>query len=265
MATGQPTYPADPPARPRRSRSRRRLIAVVGFLVVSAALLVVADRAAVAVAERTVADRVRQEAADRRAEVSLPQVRVAGFPFLTQVLAGRYEEIHIRIRELTTTTAGGPGRITDLNIEARNVAASVASLRTGAGQVVAASVTGTGVIPYGSVEQLIGRPDVRLAERDGKLAVTAPLDVLGQRLTVRGTADVLVEAGEVRLRFDELTADGLPPTAAAQALLAVFAEEISVDIPMGGLPFELTVEQVRVLPAGLAVTATGRDVPLGVG
>jgi hypothetical protein len=41
-----------------------------------------------------------------------------------------------------------------------------------------------------------------------------------------------------------------------------YAEELSVDIPLRGLPFRLDVQRVEVRPEGLAVTAAASNVPL---
>ncbi|QOC90084.1 LmeA family phospholipid-binding protein [Micromonospora craniellae] len=248
--------------RPRR-RGRKVLIGFVVLLLVLVGLLVVADRVAANVAERTIADEVRQQVAQQNARSSPPEVELGGFPFLTQVLDGRYERITIRLRDVQGSVQGDAVALPSLDVDARNVRASLETLRTGQGEVVAETVNGTGTISYQSLSALLDREGLTLGEQDGKLAVTAPLDVLGQRLTVTGIAEIVVgEQGQIALRFENLDAEGLPDVPIARTLLNNFARSISVDVPLPELPFQLTVREVVPRPEGLTVTADARDVPI---
>ncbi|MGI5524192.1 DUF2993 domain-containing protein [Micromonospora sp. CA-259024] len=254
-------YPADG-ARPRR-RGRKLLIGLVVLLLLVAGLLVVADRVAVGVAERTIADRVRQEVTKQGAQSAEPDVEVGGTPFLTQVLDGHYQRISIKLRDVRASVEGDPVQLPVLDVDARNVRASLDTLRTGQGDVVADTVHGTGTISYDSLAALLDRPGLTLGEQNGKLAVTAPVDILGQKLTVNGTADVTVaDNGAVALRFNDLNAEGLPNLPLARTLLNNYAKGISVDVPLPELPFQLAVREVRPLPEGLAVTADAKNVPI---
>ncbi|BCJ59980.1 LmeA family phospholipid-binding protein [Micromonospora endophytica] len=248
--------------RPRR-RGRKLLIGFVVLLLILVGLVAVADRVAVSVAERTIADEVSQQVAQQNAQSAPPEVEVAGFPFLTQVLDGRYERISIRLRDVQGSVQGDAVALPSLNVDARNVSASLDTLRTGQGDVVAETVNGTGTISYQSLAALLNREGLALAEQGGKLAVTAPVDILGQRLTVTGTADIVVgEQGGVALKFDNLDAEGLPDAPLARTLVNNFARSISVDVPLPELPFGLTVREVVPRPEGLTVTADARDVPI---
>ncbi|MDG4835411.1 DUF2993 domain-containing protein [Micromonospora sp. WMMD967] len=254
-------YPADG-ARPRR-RGRKLLVGLIVLLLVVGGLLVVADRVAVGVAERTIADRVSQEIAKQGAQAARPDVEVAGTPFLTQVLDGRYQRITINLRDVRASVEGDAVQLPVLDVTARNVRASLDTLRTGQGDIVADTVNGAGTISYDSLAALLKRPGLKLGEQNGKLAVTAPVDILGQKLTVAGTADVTVaDNGAVALRFNDLDAAGLPNLPLARVLLNNYAKGISVDVPLPDLPFQLTVREVRPLPEGLAVTVDAKNVPI---
>ncbi len=76
----------------------RALLIVV---VVLLGLAVLADRIAVGVAE----DRVATELAAAGGLAGTPEVEIAGFPFLTQAIAGSYDEVHI---SLTADELGQP-------------------------------------------------------------------------------------------------------------------------------------------------------------
>ncbi|MFC7547272.1 DUF2993 domain-containing protein [Plantactinospora sp. GCM10030261] len=247
--------------RPRR-RGRKFLIGLIVLLVVLGGALVVADRLAAGFAERAIADQVRQEVAKQDASASVQDVSVGGFPFLTQVLNGRYESISIDLANVSGAVNGTDYALPSVDIDARNVNAPLDTLRSGTGDVVAESVTGTGTLSYETVTKLINRPGLQLAEQDGQLAVTAPVNLLGQDFTVRGTADLSVDKGQVAVRFKDLSADELPAIPLAQAALNTYANQISINIPLPKLPFQLTVREVRAQADGLVVTADAANVPL---
>ncbi|MGC5019882.1 DUF2993 domain-containing protein [Micromonospora sp. DT47] len=258
MAEAYPEYEE----RPRR-RGRKVLVTLVVLLLILAGLLVVADRVAAGVAERAIADQVSQEVAKQDAQSAPPKVDVGGFPFLTQVLGGRYERISIVLTEVQGPVQGETVSLPRLDVDARNVRASLDTLRSGQGDVVAESVNGTGTVSYDSLAKLLDRPGLKLGEQNGKLAVTAPVDILGQKLTVAGTADVTVsDNGKVALRFNDLNAEGLPAVPLAKTLLSNYAKGISIDVPLPELPFQLNVRKVEPKPEGLMVTADAKDVPI---
>jgi hypothetical protein len=258
------TYTYEPaPARPRRRWGRRLLIVFIVLLVVLGGLLVVADRVAAGVAERAISDRVAQELSRRNIRSSTPEVGVGGFPFLTQVLDGKYKSITIGVRDLEGDVEGDSVRVPQFDATARDVTASLDTLRSGDGDVVAQTVTGTGTIAYTSVVDLMNAPGLRLSERDGRLFATGPIDFAGQRITVSGSAsDVTYENGRVRIRFDQLTAEGASQLPGIQALLNQFARQLSVSFALPELPFKLDVSEVSARPEGLVVNGQASNVPL---
>jgi hypothetical protein len=244
--------------RPRRSLGRRLLTTLVVLVVVFGALLVVADRVGVNVAEQRIGDQVKQEVTSRGIRSSEPEVTVGGFPFLTQVLDGRYQSISIVLRNVE----GEGVRLPRLDVEAHDVTATMQTLVSGDGKVVAKSVDGTATLSYASVADLIKQPGLTLAERDGKLSVRMPAQVLGQSLTLTGFAEVTAVKGKIRVRFDELTPEGAAVPASFQRLISGYAKRISVNVNLPALPYGLVVKEVQALPDGLAVTATASDVPI---
>jgi hypothetical protein len=257
------TYTYEPATvRPRRRWGRRLLIVFIVLLVVLGGLLVVADRVAASVAERELGNMVADQLVDQGAKSAPPEVTVGGFPFLTQVLAGKYESVQIRLRDLEGAVDGEGVRVPVVNVDARNVSASLETIRTGKGDVVAETIDGTATISYASVVALMDQPGVRLSEQGGKLLVTAPLDVAGQRVTLRGTAELSVANSRIQIRWADVTADGLPQIPGAQALLNQYARRISISVPVPELPFELDLRGVEARPDGLAVDAQALNVLL---
>lgn len=253
--------------RPARRWGRRLLIVLIVLLIVFGVLLAVADRVAEGVAEQRITEEVDQQLAARGVQSSRPEVSVGGFPFLTQVLGEKYDSITILLRDVSTapdqrgdTPAGI--KLSRVDVEARDVNAPIDTLRTGQGDIVATTVEGTATVGYPSVVKLINQPDLRLLERDGKLLATLPVRLFGQQFTLTGEAAITATDGGIRLKFQELTADGLPDTDAARSAVNTYAKDLSVDVPLPALPFGIKVRDVQPLPDGLAVTATAADVSL---
>lgn len=252
--------------RPRKRWGRRLLITFLVLLIFVAIILAVVDRIGASYAERVIADRVAQEVTDQQATSDRPDVSVEGVPFLTQVLRGNYQEIHIQLRNFSGPAGGADSpaiRMPLLDVRAQDVAAPLDTLRTGQGEITAARVDGSGTIGYDTLAQLSEQENVTLGERDGKMTVSAPLTALSQTVTVTGTANLEVtDQNLVRVRFDEVTADGLPDIPIVQTLLTNYARQISVDLQVPPLPLGLQVESVQPTPAGLVVTVHAENVPL---
>lgn len=254
------------PEKPRRRGGRRVLGGFIVLLIIIVAVLAVLDRVGASYADRMISDRVAEQVASQKATSDKPDVTIEGVPFLTQVVRGRYQEIKIELRNFAGPAGNGKTvKMPLLDIRAKDVRAPLSTLTSGKGTIVASAVTGTGTVDYASVESLVNQPGLRLGEKDGKLSVIAPLTVLTQKVTVTGTADVVVNNNVVSLRFDRVTAEGLPQAPLVQNLLNNYAKQISIDLRIPQLPLKLVVRKVQPTAAGLVVTAEANDVPLSAG
>jgi LmeA-like phospholipid-binding len=252
--------------RRRGHAGRRLLITLIVLLLIIVGALAVLDRFGASYAERVISDRVAEQVANQKATSEKPDVTIEGVPFLTQVVKGRYQEIKIELRDFSGPVANGKTvKMPLLDIRAKDVRAPLETLRTGNGDIVATTVTGTGTVDYATVEQLVDKPGLKLAEKDGKLVVTAPLTVLNQQVTIQGTADVTVQKDVVSLRFEQVTANGVPDVPFVQNLLNNYAKQISIDLRLPQLPLKLELQKVEPTPAGLVVTAGANEVPLNAG
>ena len=97
------------------------------------------------------ATRRRRNSPARTSPRRRPDRHIDGFPFLTQVLAGHYDQIDIVVPE---PPAKGI-RLDSLRVVATGVDAPTSTVMSGDGQVVAAKVVGTGEIAWASFEQMV--------------------------------------------------------------------------------------------------------------
>jgi hypothetical protein len=243
--------------RPRR-RGRRLGVGLLVFLLVVVVLLVVADRVGAWYAERRIADEVQQEVAQRDITSDRPDVRVGGFPFLTQVLSGDYESVSIKLRDVE----GGGIRLPELDVEATGVHAELETIRTGQGEARADTVTGTGTVGYATVAALANQPGLQLSGQDGRLRVRLPAEIRGRPVTLVGTAQVRVNDNQVQVTVSELDAESGNLPAEARDIADGYANRLSVSFKLPPLPFGLTVNEVTPQTEGLAVTATAHGVPI---
>jgi LmeA-like phospholipid-binding len=237
-------------------RALRRILIV---LVILGALLVVVDRVGAWAAQRVVADQVESELASSQVQSAPPEVTVNGVPFLTQVMAGEYRSVTLRLRDV------GTGEITlpVVELTATGVAAPASTLIEREGPIIADRVEGTATIGYASVAGLTELEGIELsAAEGGQLAVRLPTELANTPVVLVGTADMEVIEGGVRLRVDQLEVEDPPLPPGAEPLVEDLIERMAVTVELPPLPYGLTLEGVRAEPDGLAVSVSAVDVPL---
>lgn len=144
-------------------------------------------------------------------------------------------------------------RLRDVEMSATDVLIGDAGLRAGTLSVDA-------VVPFDVVAAQIG-PDVTLEAAGSQARITRTTQVLGQRVRLAATGTVQADGGQVLLVPTAVDV-GAPDW--AQDLLGDAAGELlTVRHDVQGLPEQLDLRAVSVVPDGFAVTLTGRDVPLG--
>lgn len=224
----------------------RRLLVV---LLVLAGLAVAADRVAVALAERAVADQLRRS----EGLAQTPTVELGGFPFLTQVVSGRYDEVRVVAAGLER----GGVRVSEVDATLTGVQAPLGDVLSG--DVPALAVDGvraTVAVAFADLARRTGLDGVRLGAVDGALRVTARVTVLGRSWT--GTA-----VARPALRGDALVfrARSAQVAGASSEVTALVARALAFSVPVGDLPFGLALDGVSVSPAGLRLQASaGRTV-----
>lgn len=226
---------------------RRLGITLLVVLVLLVGLGVIADRVAVAAAERLAATKVEQSL-----DVSgTPQIDIHGFPFLTQALDGTLDEVTAHADAITLD--GTP--LDDVDVTARGVS-------TRAPYSVQHAVV-TGALGTAAMEQLV-------TEHTG-VAVTLAAE--GEQLVATGNALGLpwsahlvprAEGGEIRVEVARVQFGGVEVSAASlPGGLGSMLSDLA--IPIDGLPQGVTVTDVTVIETGVRLTATGTDVLVPTG
>jgi hypothetical protein len=216
-------------------------------LVVLAVLFVVLDRAAAHLAASEMASQVQksQQLPNR------PEASVGGFPFLTQVLLGDYQDIGLRMRRVAVSDVC----VDDIDVHVRGVHLPLDKLLGNDVRTVSIDrVVGSVRLTYADLNAYLAKQpgDVQLAAAGDGMRISAPLNVpfLGQ-IEVFGDVRAGVQDNQLTLAPTALGVVGLGtvtiPAGAVQAL--------TVSMPLSGLPMGLRLTSATVTPAGIDVTA----------
>ena len=225
---------------PRRRRRRWPLILVI-VVVVLAALFVVADRVAVHIADNEFATQIQKQGFS-----SKPDVSIQGFPFLTQLAARDFKNVHIT----ATGEKAGPVTIDDINATMKDI-----KLNSGFNSGTVASIDGTGLITFGSLAKAgssaAGVADLKISRKsDDEAKITA--NVAGI-FSDTGVARVTQSGNKIHVKL--VSAGGLPTQ-----LLGSLG---SFTISLPKLPLGMTLQSVTLTAQGAVVHITGHDIPFG--
>ncbi|EIV93697.1 DUF2993 domain-containing protein [Frankia sp. QA3] len=262
FAAGGPPPGATAAAKPPRRRRRGRLLAIV--LVVLVVLFVVGDRVSVVIAKGQMRKQVEASVAENLKPgdpvPKVTSVSIGGFPFLTQVLFGKFTDIGVGIDGIPTP---GP-KISSVKAHLKGVHVPLGdALTDNVGQVPVDDVRATVGITYADLNAF-------LAKQDPKMQVN-PVNG-GKQVEVSGTFD----AGS----FGAQEVGGVTTFEVTNNMLVLVPTEVkvkgtfsfsfplpgallpSIPIPVSGLPFHLRIVQASTNATGLSLTATAKDVVL---
>jgi hypothetical protein len=248
-------------------------------LLVLVALLVTLDFGAAAFAESAVSRQMREQ-------LGLdddPSVRINGFPFLTQAVAGEYRSVDVAAGRI----AVGPLRELEVRAHLREVTAPPLSqlLGSATSAITVKEADGTLRISARDLERLVpgvdklrienvdtdqlekavaegGDPSIASLDPDTTARLVGTTTVLGQDFEVAVLAVLKIVEGKIELQSRDVTlgADGPSlPSFAQRALRSLF----TVRIDPGRLPLEVTPTELRAVAGGLEVT--GRTGGLVIG
>jgi hypothetical protein len=220
-------------------------------LLVLVALAAVADRVGVRIAQRAVADQI----ASRGGLAGAPDVQITGFPFLTQAIAGEYDDVRVH---LTAAELGQPAGTTAA-VSLRGVHLPLSEVRAGTvRQVPVDRVDGTATLPYALLSQQLGGDASVSPEGDG-LRITRTVQVLGREVPVTAAGSVTLDGQDLVVQVQQVQAVGMsvPP-----ALLRQAAGLLDFRYRVPALPFGLQVTGLEPRPDGVHVEVAARNVVL---
>jgi hypothetical protein len=226
--------------------------ALLVVLVLLLGLAFVADRVAVGFAD----DRVAQQLAEKGNLEGAPEVDIAGFPFLTQALRGRYDDVRI---SLTAAELGQP-QGTRADVDLHGVHVPLSSVLSGSVTSVPVDrIDGTATLSYALLSAQLGGDTTLRREGDG-LRITKTVQVAGMTLP-------LTAVGTVSLDGDELVIDVARASGAGVDIPGFLVGRVSdllglrYKIPV--LPFGLRLTSVTPGDDGVDVTVEAADTLLG--
>jgi hypothetical protein len=227
----------------------RALLVVVLLLV---GLAVVADRVAVGVAE----DRVGQELAATGGLAGTPEVEIAGFPFLTQAVAGRYDDVRI---SLTAAELGQPEG-TRAHVALHGVHVPLSSALSGSvDRVPVDRIDGTATLSYALLSAQLGGDTTLRSEGDG-VRITKTVELLGQSIPLTATGTVALDGNELVIDVERASGAGvdLPDFLVTRA-----GDLLDLRYAVPALPFGLQLTGVRPDADGVDVRVAAEDTVLG--
>jgi LmeA-like phospholipid-binding len=238
------------PLRPPGSRGRRHRRWPWITLVVVLLVAVAVDRIAVVVATRQV---VRQVQTSEKLTTK-PGATIGGFPFLTQVAAGKYSDVSITIHNLTT-----PGPRIDLIVaHLKGVHVPLGAALSGkVKRVPVDKISASVFIAFNDLNgYLKGLPgDLQLGSNGSGVQLSGQIPGLSSTLGALMTASFAVGSGGLTLSPTALGGTALP---LPQSIL----NQLTANIPLGSLPFNLQLVSVKIQPDGVAIAATATHVVL---
>ncbi|WP_431043632.1 LmeA family phospholipid-binding protein [Streptomyces sp. P1-3] len=188
-AEAEDEAPWSPPNHRKRKRGRRRPLSGVSLLlklVIAAAactvILVLADRCAVMYAEREAAQRVQKQLGLEAA----PEVEIRGFPFLTQVLDGRLDQVDVTIPDVPADRVS----LAQVRASARDIRI-VGSLPDSVEGATVDSLDGDVLLSFDDMNRELGASQVRFTGHGPESVLAAgKLPVAGQEVQVRAKARI---------------------------------------------------------------------------
>ena len=235
---------------------RKLLIA----LVVLAVLFVAVDRIALVIAEDEIASRI----ATAYSLPTDPGVSITGFPFLTQVVSGNYQQIGVTADQIQSDGV----TLHDLNVHLTGVHATISQiLGSGSSMVTADRAAGTALVDFATVKQRLP-PETQVSLGGQNLTVSGlQLSPDGNNLKLSGTASYLgISAPVSATAALSVSPSGItvtPEDVTVAGGLSIPGSAISrlhFTVPVSNLPLHLHLTSVQVTPDGLQVGAAARNV-----
>ncbi|MGY1801900.1 DUF2993 domain-containing protein [Blastococcus sp. SYSU D00922] len=225
--------------------------ALLVVLVLVVGLLFVADRLTERWAEGYVADQLVEQAGLAAA----PEVDARGFPFLTQAVAGRYDDVHI---SLTAEQLGQPEG-TRADVVLRGVQVPLSSIFSGTVQEVPVErIDGTATLSYELLSAQLGGDTTLRREGDG-LRITKTVEVLGRTIPLTAAGTVTLDGDAVVVDVENASGAGMDVPG---FLVDRVADLLDLRYAVPALPFGLQLTGLTVADDGVVVRVEATDTVL---
>jgi hypothetical protein len=261
---------------------------VIG-LIAAVVLLVALDFAAASAAEYQVSSNLRTQLA----LPDDPAVKINGFPFLAQAIAGDYRQVDVSATNLTV----GSLRNVGVNVELYHVRVPLSQVLSGAVRGARVdSVQGSVLITkedlvkqmsrVGGVTKLSVQPiddgalDAAFASAsdatpgssvsginpDSAVRMVGTTSVLGRAMDVSVIAVLQLSGRQIQvIPRDVRVGSGAQASKLPAVVQAGLRTLFTVTVDPGALPFSVTPTRLRAVGDGLQISGTARDVVLGTG
>ena len=222
------------------------------FLLV--VLLLVADRFAARVAGQVVADRIKAS----QHLTTPPTVKIKGFPFLTQLVNGRYDDVDASAVDIRN----GKVRATALTLHLYGVHVTATDVLSQSVKTIAVDrADGSVQLSYADINALVKPDGVTVkAGKDGVVTVSGSVVVAGRRFKGSGSGSVEATPAGMKVTISGLKAAGVPA-----AVTSLLVSKLSFVIPNTSLPYGIKVKTVVVNPTGVDVGAAADAFVIPVG
>jgi hypothetical protein len=225
--------------------------ALVVAVVLLLGLALLADRVAVGVTE----DRVATELAAKGGLAGKPEVHINGFPFLTQAVAGRYDDVRI---SLTAADLGQPDG-TRADIALHGVQVPLSGVLSGSVREVPVDrVDGTATLSYELLAAQLGGDTTLRREGDG-LRITRTVELLGYTLPLTAVGTVTIEGDELVVDVARAAGVGVD---VPDFLVSRVSDLLDLRYRIPALPFGLRLTGVQPADDGVEVRVEAEDAVL---
>ena len=225
--------------------------ALLVVLLLLGGLLLAADRGAEAFAE----DRVAQLVAERGGLAGRPEVEIGGFPFLTQAVGGRYDDVRIG---LTGADLGQPEG-TRADVSLRGVQVALSDVLSGSVQQVPVErVDGTATLPYALLAAELG-PGTTVTRNGDGLRVQRTVEVAGVSVPLTATGTVSLDGDTLVVDVEDASGAGVD---VPDLLVDQVDDALDLRYPIPQLPFGLQVTGVAPADDGVRVQVGATDTVL---
>jgi len=240
-------------------RGLRILLIVVAVL---GGLFVLADRLAVNFAESEAADKLKAN----EGLADTPDVSIKGFPFLTQALGGKLDDVEVGIKQYdaATGTSNGTIRIDDLKASMKGV-----DFDSSFSSATASTASGTAEISYAELLKAAKSEPTRIVSGveaevvglsdggNGKIKVDVVATTPIGKVPASVLSTVTVEGDTVRVHADDLPGFGGVDAAEGEVRKVTDFEQKIENLPGG-----IKLDKVLAAAGGVEITVKGSNVRL---